>query len=348
MPDELFLAENDALLMPFLSAESEIDAENCLNRLFEETIIPQIRKVLALYFTLSMDEKDEIQSDAQTRVLGKLRILRESVSLETTLTKPIKNVSAYISTVAVNCRKDFIVCQKPEWRRTEHRLSRLKDEEDCDWCFFTDDEDNKLVGLKSKSAKRSQDDFEEIVSRVREQHPNHLFLRIQELAPIILEIVDGALTKNELIKAILEITESAQFEEIEIPEEMREYLKDNKNDELVANRQDRELRRILEEIKQIPANQRKVLLLSLKESRNVEAVSLLLKKRIATIKEIAAALELSLEKFSEIFAKLPMSSSEIADFLSIEDGAKMTKEQKVNNLRRIARDLLRRRLGISP
>ena len=90
MLDENFIAENDALLMLFLSVESEIDAENCLNRLFEETIIPQIRKGLSSYLTLSKDEKDDIQSDAQTRVLGKLKRLRESVLLESELTKPIK------------------------------------------------------------------------------------------------------------------------------------------------------------------------------------------------------------------------------------------------------------------
>lgn len=78
----------------------------------------------------------------------------------------------------------------------------------------------------------------------------------------------------------------------------------------------------------------------------MEAVSLLLKKRIATIKEITDALEISLDEFSEIFARLPMTSQEIAEFLDIKDEGKTSKEQKVDNLRRTARDLLRRRLGI--
>ena len=112
------------------------------NRLFEETIIPQIRKGLASYLTLSIDEKDELQSDAQTRVLGKLRVLRESVWSEILLTAPVRHFSAYISTITVNCRKDIILRQKPEWRRTENRLSRLKDEADCVWHLFTDDVDH--------------------------------------------------------------------------------------------------------------------------------------------------------------------------------------------------------------
>ena len=258
MPDENFIAENDALLMLFLAAELEIDAENCLNRLFEETIIPQIRKGLASYLTLSIDEKDELQSDAQTRVLGKLRKLRERVWLKTLLTTPIRNFLAYISTITFNCRNDFILRKKPVWRHTNHRLKRLQEEADGDWEFFTDDADNKLVGLKGKSKQRSKVEFEEIVSRVREKYPNHLFLKIQELVPIILEIADGALMKNALIKAILEITDSANFEEIGLPGEISEYLNHNQDEYLLAERKEHYLQIIWAEIRTFPAHLRKV------------------------------------------------------------------------------------------
>jgi hypothetical protein len=131
-----------------------------------------------------------------------------------------------------------------------------------------------------------------------------------------------------------------------MPEEIDRFL--NKNDEeyFVSKRQENYLHRIWEEIKTFPPHLRKVMILSLKESRKIEAVTLLLKKRIAAIAEIAQALEVSLEEFSEIFARLPMSSKEIAEFLKIEDEGRTSKEQKVDNLRRIARDLLRKRLEI--
>ena len=110
------------------------------NRLFEETVIPHIRRILASYLTLLSHEKDEIQSDAQTRVLSKLRSLRESFELSSG--KPIRNFTAYISTVTFNCRRDFILRQKPEWRRVDYHLRRLKDEKDCSWNFFTDADGN--------------------------------------------------------------------------------------------------------------------------------------------------------------------------------------------------------------
>ena len=200
--------------------------------------------------------------------------------------------------------------------------------------------------MKDEAKRHSEIELEKIVFHVKEKYPNCLFLKEQELVPSILEFADGALTKNELIKAILEITEAANFEEIELPGEMSELLNYNEDEYLLAKRQKNYLRLIFEEIKTFPVNQRKVLLLSLKEKGKTEVITLLLKKRIATRQEIADLLEVSLEEFSGIFAKLPMTSKEIAEFLNIEDGEKTSKEQKVDNLRSIARSLLRKRLGI--
>ena len=135
---------------------------------------------------------------------------------------------------------------------------RAQEEADGDWEFFTDDDDNKLVGLKSNSAQPSKVEFEEIVSRVREKYPNHLFLKIQELVPIILEIADGALTKNALIKAILEIRDSANFEEIGLPGEISEYLNHNQDEYLLAERKEHYLQIIWAEIRTFPAHLRKV------------------------------------------------------------------------------------------
>ncbi len=341
MQNKLFITENDSSLSPFLSAESEVAAEDCLNRLFEENVITQIRKVLASYLTLTFDEKDEIQSDAQEKVLKVLQKLRAGVILKNSLLKPIKNLSAYISTVTFNCRKDFILSKQPEWRRNDYRLRRMRDGGEL--LFFADGVGVQFVRLKSQNETPSEIEFEEIISRVRQKYPNHLFLKTQILAPIILKTAEGALTKNVLIKAILEITETTNFEEIEFPEKMSEFVPNN---DFIANRQKVYLQRVWDEIKIFPANQRKVLILSLKESGKVEVVTLLLKKRIATIEEIADALEVGLKEFSDIFARLPMSSREIAEFLGIKDGEKTSKEQRVDNLRIIARNLLRRRLGI--
>lgn len=347
MPNEVFIAENDALLRDFLSAEDESLAENELNRLFEETIIPQIQQISTSFLTFTSLEKDEIQSDVQIKILKKLRILHENANGQNSLTNPVKDFLAYISTTTFNCRKDFILAKQPEWRRNNNRLRRLQEEESAEWEFFTDESGRELVLLKGNSRKIETNlELEEITARVREAFPNHLFLKIQEFVPIILEKAEGALTKNSLLKAISEITETGVIEEIGMTEETSDYLKHNDNEYLLSKRQKDELQRIWAEINMFPPHQKKVLILGLRESQKVEAITLFLVKRIATIEEIAAALEVGLKEFSDIFERLPMSSSEIADFLGIEDGEKTSKEQKVENLRSIARNLLRRRLGI--
>lgn len=345
MPNDNFPSENDVLLIPFLSSANDEEAELCLNQLFEETVIPQIRKTLSSHLTLLFDERDEIKSDVQARVLIKLRKLRASLILGKPITNPINDFAAYVSTVTFNCRKDYLLRKQPEWRRIGNRLRRLRDER-SEMQFYVDDDDIQLICLKSQAKKHSELKMNEIISIVCERYPNHLFLKTQVLVPVILDTANGALTKNELIKAILKITDSGNFQEIELSDEMTENLKINADEDLISKRQKVYLRRIWEEVKTFPTNQRKVLILSLKETGKVEVITLLLKKRIATIEEIADALELSLKEFSDVFFRLPMSSSEIADFLGIEGGEKTSKQQKVDNLRSIARNLLRKRLGI--
>lgn len=337
MPEDIFPNENDAVLLPFLSAESEAVMEDCLNRLFEEIVIPQIHKVLISYLTLTFDEKDEIQSDAQTRILKALRKLRAGKN-------PIKNFQDYISTVTFNCRKDFILSKQPEWRRIDNRLRRMRDGGEL--FFFGDDAGIQFVCLHSPHEKPSKMEFDEIIALICQKHPNHLFLKTQILVPIILKTAEGALAKKDVIKIILEVTETARFKEVRMPGETSEILNFDENEYVLQERHQKTLRLIWNEIIKFPPNQRKVLLLGLRESSKVEAVTLFLQKRIATIEEIAAALDLSLAEFSSLFARLPLSSSEIADFLGIEAEGKTSKEQRVDNLRKAGRKLLKSKLGI--
>lgn len=345
MPNEVFIAENDDLLAGFLAAGDDIVAENEGCRLFKETVIPKIKMTLTSHSTLSSSEKDEISSDTQTKIWGKLRRLRLSVQTDGSL-KPIKNLTAFISTVTENCRKDFILSKNPEWRRICNRLKRLSDEPETDWKIFKDDEENKIIGWKHLENKKSNIETEKIAEMIREKYERHLFLKIQELVPIILETAEGALAKNDVIKIILEVTETARFEEVGMPEEAREIVNFDENEYVLQERHQKTLRLIWNEIIKFPPNQRKVLLLGLRESAKVEAITLFLQKRIATIEEIAVALDLSLAEFSSLFARLPLSSREIADFLGIEAEGKTSKEQRVDNLRKAGRKLLNRKLGI--
>lgn len=331
---------SDELLLPFLTSETDAETEECLNLLFSESVIPQIRMVLSPYLTLSSDDREEIAAEVQGRILRRLRGLH--VRPETA----IADLKAYVTTATFNARKDFISSKKPEWRRINNRIQRLAEDPERGIRVFARRDGDDRFGLDGHDGNENSRDIADILEAVRQRIPDHLVRRVQDLVPEVLACADGGISRKELVGAVLELTGGGEFVEIELPEELGELRTVSENDEMISERQISMLRQIWDEVRTFPGNQRKALILSLRESRDTEAVSLLLRNRIATIKEIAEALEVDLEEFSAIFERLPMSSLEIADFLSIEDSERTSRDQRVDNLRRIARDLLRRRLSI--
>lgn len=105
-------------------------------------------------------------------------------------------------------------------------------------------------------------------------------------------------------------------------------------DSFVAREQ---LRRIWAIVLEMPVRQRLVLLLNLRADDGGCAVSYLPATGIASLREIAAALEMPTASFAELWGRLPLSDFEIAEFMQ------MTRQQVIN-LRRNARDKLRRTL----
>ncbi|MEQ1607115.1 MAG: hypothetical protein ABL999_19800 [Pyrinomonadaceae bacterium] len=332
----------DELLASYLEAADEACAQGQLDTLFEKYIDPQIIFELKAYSTLSIEDKEEICSKAHLRLVTKFRKLRTTTTNGETA--PIENTAAYIKTVIKNLRIDHLLAKHPEWRHAANRLKHLASDSDRDLEIFYDVEGVCCVRLMSFDAIPSSFDISETVRKVRETNPRHLFLKIQELTPIVLNIVGHAVYRNDLVRSIVEITGSMRFEEVELPEEI-DHLMFDRDKFVESDRQQVKLRLIWSELIKLPPNQRKALLLSLRETRDTEAITLVLKRRIASIAEVADALEIGIEEFSEMFQRLPMSSSEIAELLGIEGSEHSTKEQKVDNLRSVARQLLKKRLG---
>ena len=97
------------------------------------------------------------------------------------------------------------------------------------------------------------------------------------------------------------------------------------------------LRRLWEELEQLPPNQRAALLLNLKESSGFGCITLFPVMGIATLSQLAAALEMPAETFAEIWNELPMEDARIAELLGLT-------RQQVINARKSGRERLARRL----
>jgi RNA polymerase sigma factor (sigma-70 family) len=91
------------------------------------------------------------------------------------------------------------------------------------------------------------------------------------------------------------------------------------------------------EIHALPSRQAAALLLSLRDEKGQEVISLFPLTGTATLRQIAAAIALPAERFAQLWSRLPLDDRTIADLLGAS-------RQQVINLRKSARERLARRL----
>jgi hypothetical protein len=97
------------------------------------------------------------------------------------------------------------------------------------------------------------------------------------------------------------------------------------------------LRRLWEEVGELPLPQRRALLLNLREEDGGGCLALFQATGVATIRQMAEVLDMSAERFAELWPDLPLDDASIAEQLALT-------RQQVINLRKSARERLARRL----
>jgi hypothetical protein len=97
------------------------------------------------------------------------------------------------------------------------------------------------------------------------------------------------------------------------------------------------LRRLWEELQQLPLNQRAAFLPQLKDAEGRGRIALFPATGIATLRQLAEALEMRAERFAELWDELPLEDARIAELLGL------TRKQLIN-ARKWGRQRLARRL----
>jgi hypothetical protein len=125
-------------------------------------------------------------------------------------------------------------------------------------------------------------------------------------------------------------------------------LDDNSQQEITASSESRagveqaidrrlSLRRLWEEICQLPRRQRVALLLNLRDEQGRDVITLIPLTRTATVRQIAETLEIPVDDFAGMWSDLPMDDVTIAKLLGAT-------RQQVINLRKTAKERLTRRM----
>lgn len=337
-------AEPDRLLDQFAREINEERAASILSVLISEHVEPVVDSVLmtapgGLISETGCDRED-LKSEVVIKLLGKLKQYRAGPAPE-----PIDRFLGYVAVVAYNALNNYLRSKYPERSRLKNSIRYvLKHKEGlaiwdrgarlwlCGlerWRGTTKPPlpTGKLAGLCDDLARRG-------AAAGKDPHrrsPARLLATVFELAdrPVELDdLVNVAATVwgiedrdsrvNCRTSARCDVYESLASETA-------------LQDDVIEARLNVSL--LWQEVRQLPQRQAMALLLALKDSRGVDAVSLLGNARVASVGEVAAAIGLEPRQLAGMWDELPMGDSTIASHLGIT-------AQQVANLRKSARKRL--------
>lgn len=313
---------NDPRLVPLIESGGS-DAE--IERLLVDVAAPVIHRVIARYARGAGDagrESADLASTINLRLLHKLRSLASSPS------PALEDLDSYIARVAYNVINDHLRRQFPEWTRLKNRVRYvlMRDPRLASWTAPA----GMVAGLKVWSGSTAAVtavplDAADTTRPMRDRdHPADALHALFEAigTPVEME------TLVEYLAVIWQVELAPR--EVEPPAgEPQAALLQLENREL--------LRALWREVEDLRPLQRKALLLNLHDDATVNVVSLFVLTGTAKFDDIAAALEMPAAELAQVWNDLPLDDLRIGQLLNLS-------RQQVINLRRAARDRLRRRL----
>lgn len=321
-------------LRRFLNApeeESSRELGALIERFARPVVVRTIRgKLRALgrsgYFSPTGDIED-LFSDACLRIVAKLRALREKPGTES-----IGDFENYSAVVAINAVHDHLKSNSPKRVSLRNRLRYLL-EKASEFTLFQ--ANGELWAAKSGDGTASAvNSAEEIAEKLR----GTAFDSLRERVESVFAISNGALKLNDLVRIVGELEGIDDGPPLMI-EEWRSAVDVNKTVSGIEARN--ELKTLWTEIVRLPAKQRTALLLNLADEKRGEMLFMFFNMQIAGIAEIAAALDMTIEECAALLPQLPFEDKRIAAKMGLTP-------KQVANLRKVARDNLRRRLAGTP
>jgi hypothetical protein len=314
---------NDPQLVPLIGSAG---AEAEIERLLVDVASPLIRRIVSRHGggCLAADLGD-LESMIHLRLLHKLRRLAESPG------EGIEDLERYVATVSYNVVNDHLRRRFPERTRHKNRLRYVltHDPRLALWNAPV----GPVGGLKgwegsvTAAVAVSLDPGQTSVHITRK-------IRDKQRPADALQALFCAVGAPVALETLVDHT----AELWDVPVRPAEVALVDEHETVPAQIERRELLRALwREIGQLLPMQRKALLLNLRDDETVNVVALVVRTATAQFDDVASALEMTAEQLSEIWNDLPLDDLRIAALLNVT-------RQQVINLRKSARERLRRRL----
>jgi hypothetical protein len=338
--------ETDSILLPFLQANSELDAQSLLEKLLTQDVDRTIRGIIRQKFNLSTrkftanynnPDTEDIYHDVCLQILNRLRQVKANP-----LTKTINNFRNYVAVTTYNICDEALRQKYPRRWRLKNRLRYLLSHQQG-FSLWLDDKQGWLAGFSLWQTQKK------VFSGIQklENLLNHPHLSLQTMLPYkeihkvnpadlvaaIFNYVGSPIKLDDLVNIAAELWNakdpiSATGISEDIAQNRETHL--SKSTDLTTELEQRiYLKYLWQNISSLPLRQRIALLLNMKDE-NGSGIALFPFLGIATIRQIATTLEMPIEEFAQLWPRLPLDDTAIAEHLGIN-------RQQVINLRKAAR-----------
>jgi DNA-directed RNA polymerase specialized sigma24 family protein len=344
MNEPVNVEECDALLLPLLQTRDSSTTDVLLVQLIQEHADPIIEKIVRRKLGVSLNRAQETQSnqDAQelasgirTTLIGDLRALQTAPD--------VRSIISFRDYVAI---KTYSACAD-HFRQKNPRRARLKDslrhqlKENPRFALWKADDGHWYASFQGRNltgATGGGSGSAPTVDAVRELFPRR---PIYDLPPAVLlnaifKLAERPIRFELLIALVAELwsiadTPAGSVDDLELGPTDTVPGVDIRLEQRLF------LERLWSEVCELPVLQRAALLLNLRDVQFGSVIFFLPHLGIASRRRIAEALELPEAEFRSLWNDLPLDDTTIAARMGVT-------RQQVINLRKTARERLRRRL----
>jgi DNA-directed RNA polymerase specialized sigma24 family protein len=344
--DRSIPANTDTLLAPLLLATTDEAAEKSLSELLTTQVEPVVRGVI--HYKLHLNSRAVERADAEdigqeviAELLGELQKFQQRPEAEA-----ISDVRGLAAVIAHRACSRWLRRRFPERYALKNHLHYLLTRQKG-FALWPNESQKLIAGFaewqaqKLKATKGLGDSLlenEALMANVRLLQVGKRPAESSDILAALFNHLGGPIDFDELVATCAALFD-VRDQPVESTDQNGEAIALAATGANVAWQVEKRffLRRLWEEVQQLPLTQRAALLLNLKGAEGRGCIGLFPLAGIATVRELAAALTMSAEEFSELWNELPLEDTRIAERFSLT-------RQQVINARKSARERLKRRL----
>jgi DNA-directed RNA polymerase specialized sigma24 family protein len=328
----------DELMRLYLSAPLEENSARFLSLLIENHALPVIERSLRAKFQVSAQggfylaaqDFEDLCSESCLKLMQRLVALRNESNAQ-----KIHDFNSYAATVAFNTWNEFLNDGAPNRKSLKNKIRYALGKSKAFDVWR--EKDDLYCGLIVHGRNPKQLSVENLTARLREEFVDFKSAALNDLLFEILEKANAALKINEIVAIVGRLWTVEDLPDVSL-DGFRENVFLSKEDRRNDFEMRFELAQIWLEIRDLPVNQRVALLYNLRDERGREMLFVFYNAKIAALRELAGAMNLSPEECAKILPLLPLDDKTIAEKMGLTT-------KQVGNLRKIARENLRRRLA---